>query len=99
MPSYAVLWKELGHDALQVGRLEFDAHGFALHSNTRDARLFVSDGDLDEIERDRRTRIGPCEALRLSTRDGITLLVAALSGLGDLTEIHQEVATRITAAV
>jgi hypothetical protein len=99
MASYAVLWKEQADDALQLGRLEFDAHGFALHGNTRDARLFIADGDLDEIERDSTTRLGPCQALRLSTRDGITLLVAALSGLGVLTEIQQEIATRITAAV
>jgi hypothetical protein len=98
MPSYAVLWKEEAHNEVHLGRAEFDAHGLALHGDSR-ARLYILDGELDGIERDGQTRVGVCEALRVTTRNGINLLMASVSGIGMLTELHEELAQRLLGSI
>ena len=95
--SYAVLWQEEGSDAVFSGRAELVGLGLSLHGGSRDARAhrFIRNRDLSEVARDRETRIGPFEALRVMTRDGYSLLLAAPIGIGALTEILDQIALRI----
>jgi hypothetical protein len=99
MTSYPVLWRELDDGGVYAGRLEFDAHGFALHGGAGDAhrREYVCDCDLEQVSRDFSSRIGPCRALQLATRDGRSLLLATLTGVGLLGEVHELLLRRIVA--
>src|SRR5690349_24956402 len=91
MTSYPVLWRELDDDGVYAGRLEFDAYGFALHGGAggRHRREYVCDCDLEQVSRDYRSRIGPCRALQLATRDGRSLPLATLTGDGPPGEVAE----------
>jgi hypothetical protein len=99
MASYAVLWHvETDADPVHLGRVEFDSSGLGLFGYSG-AHLYVADADIEHVERNGQARLGRCKALRLRTRDGLSLLVASLSGVGVLQEMHEEIAQRLLGIV
>jgi len=100
MATYPVLWHEEGSPDVWRGRAELDGYGLALHGRTAEAedRLFIPDRDLAEVARGRDAAIGPCEAIRVRTRQGLSLLLAVPFGVGLLTELFEHLAVRAAAA-
>jgi hypothetical protein len=101
MSGYAVIWQEKGCDPVYVGRAELDADGLSLHGRAGEAndRRHICDDDLSEVRRRSDLRIGPCEAMELRTRDGVSLLLAAPFGIGILTELFELLAVRLATFV
>jgi len=97
MSSYAIVWREQGDTAVHAGRAELDDHGVALRGGPREApcRYYIRDADLAEVSSDSTTTIGPCKALRLVTRDGLSFLIAAPFGIGVSFELFEQLATRL----
>lgn len=98
MSSYAVLWKT-DHGAPMAGRLEFDPHGLWLHggNNVQRVTVEIPFDELVSADRDPCWRIGPCRAIRLTSRAAGSLLLATIVGAGTLSEILARVQEALTA--
>jgi hypothetical protein len=96
MRTYPVVWRERSAERVSVGRLELDKRGITLSGGRAGARLRfeIAYEELARVVRDRRDRLGTAPALRLELLDGRTLLLAALTGIGLLTEIHERLAAQ-----
>ncbi len=88
MSSYAVLWQKEGGQPM-AGRLEFDPHGLWLHggNNEQHVQVEIPFDEIISAHRDPSLRIGPCRAIRLTSRAAGSLLVATIAGAGTLGEI------------
>ena len=88
MSSYAVVWKT-ENGAPMAGRLEFDPHGLWLHggNDQQRVRLEIPFDELVSVDRDPLLRVGPCRAIKLTSRAAGSLLLATIVGAGTLAEI------------
>ena len=89
--SYAVLWQD-GDGPRVTGRLEFDELGLCLYGNGgRSVRVGIPFDEILSVERDPSVRVGPCRAIRLTSRTAGSFLVASITGAGMLNDILRHV--------
>ena len=82
------------------GRLEFDPLGLRLFGNHgQPACIEISFDEIVSVERGPGVRIGPCRAIRLTSRAAGSFLLASIAGAGTLSEILWRVLDALPAPV
>lgn len=98
MTSYAVLWQG-GDGPRMSGRLEFEPLGLRLRgADEQQAGVELRFDEIVSVERGPDVRIGPCRAIRLTSRTAGSFLVASIAGVGMLSDILWRVLGALPAA-